>query len=133
LALVWGHLDSPRGVVDAPIGRSIRRPTRMAVREGGRRARTAYEVRTEYTAPAVSLVHCALETGRTHQIRVHLQAIGHPVVGDAAYSGARPGVTIERPFLHAAALAFAHPVDGTPIRVEEPLPDELTAVLDQLR
>jgi len=133
LALVWGHLDSPRGVVDAPIGRSIRRPTRMAVREGGRRARTAYEVRAEYVDPVVSLVHCALETGRTHQIRVHLQAIGHPVVGDAAYSGARSGLTIDRPFLHAAALAFAHPVTGTPVRVEEPLPTELAVVLERLR
>jgi 23S rRNA pseudouridine1911/1915/1917 synthase len=133
LALVWGHLASPRGVVDAPIGRSIRRPTRMAVREGGRRARTAYEVRAEYAEPVVSLVQCALETGRTHQIRVHLQAIGHPVVGDAAYSGARSAFSIDRPFLHAAALAFAHPIDGTPVRIEEPLPDELTAVLDRLR
>ena len=89
LALVWGHLDAPRGVIDAPIGRSVRRPTRMAVREGGRRARTAYEVQAEFTSPEVSLVRASLETGRTHQIRVHLQAIGHPVVGDAAYGGAR--------------------------------------------
>ncbi|MET0421947.1 MAG: RluA family pseudouridine synthase [Acidimicrobiia bacterium] len=132
LALVWGHLDSPRGVIDAPIGRSIRRPTRMAVREGGRVARTHYEVTTEYTVPLVSLVACSLETGRTHQIRVHLQAIGHPVVGDPAYSGVRGALVLDRPFLHAAALAFAHPVTGNPIRVEEPLPDELTALLDTL-
>jgi 23S rRNA pseudouridine1911/1915/1917 synthase len=132
LALVWGHLDVPRGVIDAPIGRSVRRPTRMAVREGGRVARTHYEVRTEHQDPKVSLVACSLETGRTHQIRVHLQAIGHPVVGDSVYSGARQALAMDRPFLHAAALAFAHPVTGEPIRVEEPLPDELEAVLARL-
>ena len=132
VALVWGHLDSPRGVIDAPIGRSVRRPTRMSVREGGRVARTRYEVTTEYQVPVVSLVACSLETGRTHQIRVHLQAIGHPVVGDAAYSGARAALVLDRPFLHAAALAFAHPVTGDPIRIEEPLPAELVDLLTSL-
>jgi len=132
LALVWGRLESPRGVIDAPIGRSVRRPTRMAVREGGRRARTEYEVVTEFTAPEVSLVRASLETGRTHQIRVHLQAIGHPVVGDAVYGGARPGLDATRPFLHATTLAFAHPVTGEPVRVEEPLPADLTDVLARL-
>ena len=132
LALVWGHLDSPRGAIDAPIGRSARRPTRMAVREGGRRARTEYVVRAEFDEPEVSLLECTLETGRTHQIRVHLQAIGHPVVGDAGYGGVRPGLHIGRPFLHAAALRFAHPVTGEPVAIEEPLPDELATVLDGL-
>jgi len=135
LALVWGHLDAPRGVIDAPIGRSVRRPTRMAVREGGRRARTSYEVREAFADPAVSFVSCALETGRTHQIRVHLQAIGHPVVGDPVYGGHRPGSPLApaRPFLHAAALAFAHPRTGAPVRLEEPLPADLTEVLAALR
>jgi 23S rRNA pseudouridine1911/1915/1917 synthase len=128
-ALVWGHLASPRGVIDAPIGRSVRRPTRMAVREGGRGARTNYEVLTEYREPDVSLLECRLETGRTHQIRVHLQAIGHPVVGDAAYGGARAALVLDRPFLHAGALAFVHPVTGESVRVEEPLPPDLVAVL----
>jgi 23S rRNA pseudouridine1911/1915/1917 synthase len=128
-ALVWGRLDAPRGVIDAPIGRSVRRPTRMAVREGGRGARTNYEVVAEYRAPDVSLLECRLETGRTHQIRVHLQAIGHPVVGDAAYSGARVALPLDRPFLHAGALAFAHPVTGARVAVEEPLPPDLVAVL----
>ncbi len=132
-ALVWGALDSPRGVIEAPIGRSVRRPTRMAVREGGRAARTAYDVEAEFVDPVVSLLACRLETGRTHQIRVHLQAIGHPVVGDAAYSGARDGIAIDRPFLHAGGLAFAHPVTGAPIEVEEPLPPDLVAVLEGLR
>jgi 23S rRNA pseudouridine1911/1915/1917 synthase len=132
-ALVWGTLDAPRGVIDAPIGRSVRRPTRMAVREGGRAARTAYDVKAEYVDPVVSLLECRLETGRTHQIRVHLQAIGHPVVGDGSYSGARDGVVIARPFLHAGGLAFAHPITGARIEVDEPLPPDLVAVLETLR
>jgi 23S rRNA pseudouridine1911/1915/1917 synthase len=133
LALVWGRLDAPRGVVDAPIGRSLHRPTRMSVREGGRPARTAYEVRAEHGDPETSFLECTLETGRTHQIRVHLQAIGHPVVGDAAYGGARPPLDVGRPFLHATALAFAHPVTGRRVEVVDPLPEELEAVLRRLR
>jgi 23S rRNA pseudouridine1911/1915/1917 synthase len=132
VALVWGHLESPRGAIDAPIGRSVRRPTRMSVREGGRRARTEYVVGAEYDVPVVSLLECTLETGRTHQIRVHLQAIGHPVVGDASYGGARPGVAIDRPFLHAAHVAFAHPVTGARVAVTEPLPADLATVLGRL-
>ncbi len=131
-ALVWGVPASPRGVIDAPIGRSVRRPTRMAVREGGRGARTAYEVVASYRDPDVARLVCRLETGRTHQIRVHLQAIGHPVVGDAAYGGQRPGITLDRPFLHAGGLAFAHPVTGDPVAVEEPLAPELVTLLDGL-
>ncbi len=131
-ALVWGVPDAPRGVIDAPIGRSVRRPTRMAVREGGRVARTAYEVVARYPDPGVARLECRLETGRTHQIRVHLQAIGHPVVGDAAYGGHRPAITLGRPFLHAGGLVFSHPVTGTRVAVEEPLPAELSALLDQL-
>jgi 23S rRNA pseudouridine1911/1915/1917 synthase len=131
-ALVWGTPASARGVIDAPIGRSVRRPTRMAVREGGRTARTAYEVVASYHDPEVSRLECRLETGRTHQIRVHLQAIGHPVVGDAAYGGSRAALPLDRPFLHAGGLAFTHPVTGAPVRVEEPLAPELTAVLTNL-
>jgi 23S rRNA pseudouridine1911/1915/1917 synthase len=132
VALVWGTPDAARGVIDAPIGRSVRRPTRMSVREGGRAARTAYEVVATYGTPEVSLLECRLETGRTHQIRVHLQAIGHPVIGDPAYGGSRPALVLDRPFLHAAALAFAHPVTGEPVRVEEELAPELAAVLATL-
>jgi 23S rRNA pseudouridine1911/1915/1917 synthase len=132
LALVWGSPDSPRGVVDAPIGRSTRRRTRMAVRESGRPARTAYEVVRTFAEPGVALVECRLETGRTHQIRVHLAAIGHPVVGDGAYGGARPGVALARPFLHATRLEFRHPSTGAPMRFEEPLPPDLAAALSTL-
>ncbi len=131
-ALVWGIPASPRGVIDAPIGRSVRRPTRMSVREGGRVARTAFEVVDTYREPEVARLVCRLETGRTHQIRVHLQAIGHPVVGDAAYSGQRAAIVLDRPFLHAGGLGFAHPVTGDPVMVEEPLAPELSALLDRL-
>lgn len=133
LALVWGHLDAQRGLVDAPIGRSQARRTRMAVRESGREARTEFAVVEALDPPAVSLVECRLETGRTHQIRVHLAAIGHPVVGDAVYGGSRSSLPLSRPFLHAAALSFGHPVTGEPLRFEEPLPDDLEQVLSSLR
>ena len=132
LALVWGAFEAPRGVVDAPIGRSPTRRTRMAVREQGRAARTAYEVRREYAAPAVSLLECRLETGRTHQLRVHLSAVGHPVVGDAAYRGDRPSLPLARPFLHAYRLTLDHPFTGERLALEDPLPAELAAVLGGL-
>ena len=132
LALVWGHPEAVRGVVDAPIGRSVRRPTRMSVREGGREARTGYVVERVYEDPAVSLLECHLETGRTHQIRVHLQAIGHPVVGDAAYGGRRAAIGLDRPFLHAYRFGFTHPVTGEELHFEEPLPETLQTVLNHL-
>jgi 23S rRNA pseudouridine1911/1915/1917 synthase len=131
-ALVWGVPDVLRGVIDAPIGRSVRRPTRMSVRDGGRVARTAYEVVGTFREPDVARLQCQLETGRTHQIRVHLQAIGHPVVGDPAYGGQRPATSLGRPFLHAGGLAFAHPVTGERISVAEPLAPELVALLERL-
>lgn len=129
LALVWGTPEAPRGVIDAPIGRSIRVPTRMAVRQGGRSARTHYEVIESFAEPDVALLECTLETGRTHQIRVHVAAIGHPVVGDVAYGGNRPSLPMDRPFLHAAALGFDHPVTGERIEISEPLPPDLQSVL----
>jgi 23S rRNA pseudouridine1911/1915/1917 synthase len=132
LALAWGHFEARRGTVDAPIGRSMRQPTKMAVRDGGRPARTHYEVLSEWDDPRVSLVELRLETGRTHQIRVHLSAVGHAVVGDPIYRGRRPVLEPGRPFLHAFALGFVHPVTGDPVRVEEPLPPELQAVLSGL-
>jgi 23S rRNA pseudouridine1911/1915/1917 synthase len=135
LALVLGRPDPPVGVVDAPIGRSRRVPTRMTVANDGRPARTAYEVERTY-AEEVALVRCRLETGRTHQIRVHLLAIGHPVVGDVVYSDGRraPAATagLDRLFLHAARLGFEHPVTAQPLTFASPLPDELAIPLARL-
>jgi 23S rRNA pseudouridine1911/1915/1917 synthase len=132
VALVWGVPQSPRGMIDAPIGRSESRRTRMAVRGDGKPARTEYEVRQSFERPVCALVDCRLETGRTHQIRVHLAAIKHPVVGDGTYGGARDSLPLARPFLHATRLAFDHPVTGEPMAFDSPLPAELAAVLARL-
>lgn len=132
-ALVAGHPDPPRGLVDAPIGRSPRHPTLMAVRAEGREARTGFAVLATFDAPdPVALVECRLETGRTHQIRVHMQAIGHPIVGDDRYGGGRTSIVCDRPFLHAAELGFAHPDTGEEVHVTSALPPDLAAVLDGL-
>jgi 23S rRNA pseudouridine1911/1915/1917 synthase len=132
--LVWGVPDSPTGLVDAPIGRSARERTRMAVTARGKPARTFYEVVRTYEVPVeVSELICRLETGRTHQIRVHLASIGHRVVGDLRYGGERQSLPMARPFLHAEQLAFPHPVTGEPLSFTSPLPDDLAAVLRTLR
>src|ERR1019366_6154034 len=106
LGMVEGHIDEERGVVDAPIGRSARTPTLMVVRSDGRSARTNYEVMGRVDKPfATTLLRLTLETGRTHQIRVHLATIGHPVVNDPRYGHRREErLAGERSFLHAAAL-----------------------------
>ncbi len=131
-AFVQGHLREDRGVVDAPIGRSARQPTAMAVRGDGRPARTRYRVRERLDAPyAVSELEVELETGRTHQIRVHLASIGHPVVNDARYGHRRDERLAEgRVALHASALAFTHPRTGESVRVARELPDDLAALRD---
>jgi 23S rRNA pseudouridine1911/1915/1917 synthase len=132
-ALVWGHPDPPNGLVDAPIGRSRRDPTRMTVAADGREARTGFAVERVFTEPVeVALVECKLETGRTHQIRVHLSAIGHPIVGDPRYRGAKAKFPLGRPFLHAHRLAFDHPATGERVSFDSPLPAELGAVLARL-
>jgi 23S rRNA pseudouridine1911/1915/1917 synthase len=129
-ALVLGHVAPASGVVDAPIGRSTGDPTRMAVVAGGREARTSYSVVHTFREPLpASELVCRLETGRTHQIRVHLAAIGHPVAGDDRYGGERPALSIGRPFLHAEELAFDHPATGERVRFTSPLPPELADVL----
>lgn len=131
--LVWGHLESPRGVVDAPIGRSPKHPTKMAVTEKGKPARTRYEVEHLYTEPVlVSELTCQLETGRTHQIRVHLAAIGHSVVGDERYRGARESLPCPRPFLHAEKLGFDHPVTGERMSFTSEMPTDLTEIRSRL-
>lgn len=132
-ALVWGHPDAPHGVIDAPIGRSRRDPLRMAVVADGRWARTEYRVVSRYDRPAeLTLLECRLETGRTHQIRVHLGSINHPLVGDPIYGQRRPKLQLERPFLHAAELAFDHPVTGERVGFESPLAADLADRLASL-
>jgi len=126
LALVRGVPAAARATVDAPIGRSTRQRTRMAVRAVGKPARTTYEVLARDGDDA-ALLECRLETGRTHQIRVHLAAIGHPVLGDAAYGAA--GGPLGRPFLHAYRLAFTHPRAGDRREYEAALPEDLRVVL----
>jgi 23S rRNA pseudouridine1911/1915/1917 synthase len=128
-ALAWGTFDAPTGMVDAPVGRSSRDRTRMAVTVAGKPARTRYEVERAYTEPVeVTELRCRLETGRTHQIRVHLSSIGHAVVGDARYGGDRASLPCPRPWLHAEALELTHPVTGEPLSFSSPLPGDLVAV-----
>lgn len=134
VALVLGVPEPPRGLVDAPVGRSRRDPTRMTVTTRGREARTGYERTATFSEPlSASLLECRLETGRTHQIRVHLAALGHPVAGDGRYGGDADALDLSRPFLHAASLAFDHPVTGERARFSAPLPPDLVAVLGALR
>jgi 23S rRNA pseudouridine1911/1915/1917 synthase len=135
LALVQGRLPADTGTVDTPVGRHPRDRKRMAVvPTGGRHAVTHWRVLE--TFPAVQLIEATLETGRTHQVRVHLASLHHPLVGDRTY-GADPTLAarlgVPRPFLHAWRLAFAHPDDGHRVELTEPLPGDLQAVLDRLR
>ena len=129
LALVEGQMPVPDGVVEAPIGRDPRYRQRMALLSaaaGGREARTRFRVL--HTARGRSLLELQLETGRTHQIRVHLAAVQHPVVGDPVYGWPQPPLP-PRQFLHAAHLAFAHPVTGEELAFDAPLPEDLAAFL----
>jgi 23S rRNA pseudouridine1911/1915/1917 synthase len=129
-ALVLGSVEANAGEIDAPIGRSERDPTQMAVATAGREARTRYEVRARYGDPIPTTeLTCTLETGRTHQIRVHLSAIGHPVAGDERYGGGRPALALGRPFLHAERLAFVHPSTGAVLTFTSALPADLDDVL----
>jgi 23S rRNA pseudouridine1911/1915/1917 synthase len=138
VALVWG-LVQPGRRIDAPIGRDPGDRQKMSTR--ARRARNAVtRVTFARHYKGVSLLKVAIATGRTHQIRVHLSAIGHPIVGDATYGGVhrRTGAhlravqRLERPFLHSARLAFTHPADGRRVEFDSPLPLDLQAVLDDI-
>jgi 23S rRNA pseudouridine1911/1915/1917 synthase len=151
-ALVWGEVQAGRRI-DAPIGRDPSNRKKMSAREPRRGTRTGDPARVRRSREAVTriiraeklrvltLLQVAIHTGRTHQIRVHLSAIGHPIVGDPLYGGVHrrvPGdlraVThLERPFLHAARLVFKHPRDGRRMEFTSELPDDLQSVLDELR
>lgn len=132
LALVWGEFDSRTGTVDAEIGRDHRDPMKMTVvKDGtGKWARTHFEVLHNFNEPAaLSLLRVSLETGRTHQIRVHLSAVSHPVVGDATYGGARSALVAPRPMLHAEHLRFRHPVTGVACEFNAPVPVDMRDIL----
>lgn len=133
-ALVQGYLDPPAGTIDAPIGRHPSRDFKMAVVTGGRPAITHY--RTVECLPGASLLEVQLETGRTHQIRVHMEAIGHGIVGDPIY-GANPRLAQElgltRQWLHAVTLGFTHPVTGEQMSFGAPLTADLEDALTRLR
>jgi 23S rRNA pseudouridine1911/1915/1917 synthase len=143
LALVWGEVMAGRRI-DAPIGRDPNDRKKMSAASlRVRRSRSAVTriVRAEHFGPALTLAQVAIHTGRTHQIRVHLSAIGHPIVGDAVYGGVHrrvPGdlralTHLERPFLHAAHLVFKHPEDGRTMDFTSALPADLQTVLDAVR
>jgi 23S rRNA pseudouridine1911/1915/1917 synthase len=129
LAVARGRIARD-GTVDAPIGRHPVQRTKMAVVEAGKPAVTHYRVRERL--PQHTYIECDLETGRTHQIRVHLASIGHPLEGDPAYAG-RGTRLIDRQALHAWRLAFVHPASGETVRFESPLPKDLEALLERLR
>jgi 23S rRNA pseudouridine1911/1915/1917 synthase len=145
VAAAWGHLDESPLTIDAPIGRDRKDRKKMAVVEGGRAAHTRVEVREQW--PRADLLDVALKTGRTHQIRVHLAWVGHPVVGDPVYGeGWERGMggpdrqwalelarRTPRQFLHAAQLVFEHPVSGERLRFAAPLPADLAEVAEWAR
>ena len=141
IAIVYGTPDPPRGTIDAPLGRDPRDRKRIAVVKDGRRAITDFEVTNRLRF--ASLVRCRLRTGRTHQIRVHLKHIGHPIIGDPVYSGPQwRGIpdrklqkvlsSFERQALHAAKLSFVHPVSGERLQFESALPEDMRALMSAL-
>jgi 23S rRNA pseudouridine1911/1915/1917 synthase len=152
IALVQGTVERAKGTINAPIGRDPVRRTRMTTRvqENARSAVSHYEVlrRLETRFGKFTLVRVRIETGRTHQIRVHMASIGHPVVGDTLYGAAgqlsprvesgikpeaaRESLRLGRNFLHAAELAFLHPISGKALTLSSPLPEELEAFLQRL-
>lgn len=133
-ALVQGHPDPFTGTIDAPIGRHPGADWKMAIVDGGRHSVTHYETLEAF--PAVTLVEIHLETGRTHQIRVHFQAVRHPLVGDPTYGGdpalaSRLG--LDRQWLHAVGLAFDHPRTGERVSFSSPYPEDLSRALARVR
>jgi 23S rRNA pseudouridine1911/1915/1917 synthase len=150
LALVWGAPERPRGTIDAPLDRHPTAREKQAVRTGGREAVTHWELRETFSdeagKPVASLIECLLETGRTHQIRVHLAHIGHPILGDETYGTgfktkaarlsppARAALAaLGRQALHAAILGFTHPTSGDRLDFESPLPTDMARLAGALR
>ena len=144
LCLVHGRVKRDAGTIDAPIGRDPRSRVRMAVVTGGKGRRSITRFRVLERFPGASYVECRLETGRTHQIRVHLASLGHPLLGDETYGRRRvstaggpvPAALLEGlggVALHAAGLAFIHPASGEPVALESPLPGRMARLLDALR
>ena len=129
--LVTGNMKQDSGTVDAPIGRSSADRKKMAVVPTGRRAVTHWEVVARY--PGVTHLRCRLETGRTHQIRVHMAHIGHPILGDTVYGAKKPVPGLTGQCLHATGLRFVHPRTGEPVELHCPLPPEFTAMLQKLQ
>lgn len=130
--LAVGNFREDSGTVNAPIGRHPVDRKRMAVvRQGGRKAVTHWEVIARY--PGVTHLRCRLETGRTHQIRVHLAHIGHPILGDTVYGAKKPVPGLTGQCLHAVGLRFLHPRTGEPVELTCPLPEEFVRMLDKLR
>lgn len=134
LALVWERPQADAGEVDLPIALAGNHPVARAVKAGGQAARTAWTVVERYPGPppdGAALLRLVLATGRTHQIRVHMAAIGHPLIGDTLYADGRPPIA-PRQALHATTLAFRHPRSGEAMRFESPLPADLAAVRDTI-
>ena len=131
LALVEGQVAAPQGIVNAKLGRDPHQRKRIAVTADGREAVTEFRVLERFARQ--SYLEVKPQTGRTHQIRVHLAYIGHPVVGDEVYGYRKQRIKLNRHFLHAAELSFVHPATGLPLNLVSPLPAELEAVLAELR
>ena len=134
-ALVRGMPYPAIGIIDAPIGRDTKDRTRQRVSANGRPARTRYRVLESFghPDPNFSLLELRLETGRMHQIRVHMQSIGHPVIGDQTYGGGNALFGLNRQFLHAHRLTFKHPDSGEKVQFHSHLPTDLTNVLNALQ
>ena len=131
-AILCGNLKEDTGTVDAPIGRHPTDRKRMCVTaRNSRNAVTHWEVIARY--PGYTHVRCRLETGRTHQIRVHMAHIGHPILGDSVYGHKKPELGQTSQCLHAGVLCFRHPRDQRPVMVFAPLPEYFTAVLEKLK
>lgn len=139
VALLEGHLQPAYGRIEAPVGRDPHHRQRMKVLAGGREAITEYHVLEQFAHPVgpvsgeYTLIEAEPVTGRTHQIRVHLASIGHPVVGDAVYGRRKQRLPVSRQFLHARRLEFKHPLTGKRLDLEAPLPEDLSQVLALLR